>query len=141
MVGLFKKMQKNKLLSIQCLSLADIGMAFYTYYALSNFEEFKKILNASGMSSPDFQLQIYKVFLQTLIFTSVLLIGFHLIIYYLYYQDKKFARMYVRYYSLLAAVSMLISTWAVSQTILLIPTIIYFLGFYYSTKVTSKTTA
>jgi hypothetical protein len=130
-------MNKNskKLITIQCLSFTDIGLAIYAYFSISNFQEFKKILIASvQVDSPEMQLEIYKVFMQTLLFISVVLVVFHLIIYYFYYKEKKYAVTYVKYYSLLAAVSMLASTLMMNQILLLIPTLAYCYAFYNSLK-------
>jgi heme/copper-type cytochrome/quinol oxidase subunit 2 len=125
----------NKLITIQCLSLTDIGLAIYTYFAISNFQEFKKILIASvQVDSPEMQLELYKVFMQTLLFISVVLVVFHLIIYYFYFKEKKYAVTYVKYYSLLAGVSMFASTLIMNQLLLLLPSLAYSYAFYNSLK-------
>lgn len=126
---------KNKLIAIQCLSLCDIGMAVYTYFALSNFDEFKKIVVLStGVDSPDIQLELYKLFLQTLTFISIFLVIIHLIIYYFFYKEKKFAKAYVKYYSILASLSLLVSAFFMGQYTLLLPAGIYVLGLYNALK-------
>lgn len=125
---------KNKLIAIQCLSLCDIALAIYTYFAFSNFNDFKAYLNQAQITSPDLQFQVYKLFLQTLTFTSIILVLFHLVIYYFFYKEKKFAKLYVKYYALLAAVSMIISVVFARQYILIVPGLIYSFGFYNALK-------
>jgi hypothetical protein len=131
---------KNKLIAIQCLSLCDIGTAVYSYFSLSNFEEFKKIINQfPEFDSPEFQVEIYKLFLQTVTFVSLLVICLHLIIYFFYYRDKKFARGYVKMYSAVAATSLLFCSLYFNQFSLMIPTVLYAVSFYYITKSNTTT--
>jgi hypothetical protein len=139
-------MPKNKLITIQCLSFCDIGLALYTYFLLSDFTEFKTMLSHSAklakvedMITPDFQLEFYKMFLHTLTFLVLSVVVIHLVIYFFYYREKKFAQLYVRYYSALAALSLLVSSYLMKQFIFLIPTAIYAVGFMYSKKVDTKT--
>lgn len=138
-------MKKNKFITIQCLSFSDIGLALYTYFLLSNFSEFKRIMtnsaklaHAEEILSPDFLLELFKVFLHTLTLISISLVVLHLIIYFFYFKEKKFAQLYVRYYSFLAAASLLLSAFYMKVYILLIPTVIYAIGFKYSEKVETK---
>ena len=110
-------------------------MAFYTYFALSNFNEFKKIIILStGVDSPDLQLQLYQLFLQTLAFVSIILIVIHLIIYFFFYKEKKFAKAYVKYYSILASLSLIISAFTMRLYTLLIPALIYLIGLHNALK-------
>lgn len=128
---------KNKLLAIQVLSICDIGLAIFTYFSISNFEEFKAIfMKYSDDNSVEFIMDVYKLFMQTVIFTALIMVIAHLIIYYYYYKDKKFAQVYVKFYSILAGVSLLASAALMNQFILLVPAALYFFALF---KINSKT--
>lgn len=99
-------MNKKKLLVPVLAFATDSALAFYTYLLCTNYDQYKKYAKlVSG--DPDFQLEFYKVIVQTLTFVLLLFLFFHLIIYILYYRNIKFARQYVKLYLILALVSLI----------------------------------
>ena len=102
-------MTNKKKLLVPALSFAtDSGLALYTYLICTNYDQYKKYVKmVSG--DPDFQLELYKVVVQTLTFVLLLFLFFHLIIYVLYYRNVKFARQYVKLYLILALVSLVVT--------------------------------
>jgi hypothetical protein len=129
---------KNKLIAIQCLSLSDIASAIYSYMFLSNLEQFKKMVSGTEFSeSPQFIFELYQVFLQTFIFIAIVILLFHLIVYFFYFRGKKFAELYVKYYSIFAGLSLIIFGFLQNQIVLLVPGFLYLIGFYYIAKKTA----
>ena len=94
-------MTKNKYFVPTLAFLTDAALAFYTYLLCTDYKKFQEIAKIT-IRDPDFQLEIYKVLLQTLTFILLLFLFFHLIIYILFYRGKNFARKYVRFYLIVA---------------------------------------
>lgn len=126
----------KKLLIIKLLSLSDLGLVLITYLKLQNFNDYKYIVeNYLQIDSPFTQFEIYKLLLQTTIFVLLCLFVFHLFVYYFFYKNKKIAQKYVLYYSLLAAVSLLLSFIFTPSIGLVVPTGLYFWAFYLTYKI------
>lgn len=112
------------------LFLTDVFVAAYTYFTLANYERFEKMLTEghllpSEMNGPDFKLEFFKLFIQTLAGISFIVIGLHAVIFLLYAKEKKFAIHYAKYYSILAGLSLLLTVLSIKDTILLLPATLY----------------
>lgn len=81
--------------------LTDLGLSLWAYFQLTNYDEYVKKTNPV-LTSPDFQVQIYQVLLQSFTFALMLFLGFHSVVYWLYSKEKTWAQKYVRIYSFLA---------------------------------------
>lgn len=57
------------------------------------------------IDSPDFQVQLYAVLLQSFIFSMLIFLFFHVVIYFLFVRELKYAIKYVRFYTFMAALS------------------------------------
>lgn len=112
--------------------LTDLGLSIWSYFKLTNYDEYLKAVKPY-LSSPDFQIQIYQVLLQTFTFTILIFLTLHIAIYWTYTKEKKWAIKYVRIYSFLAAVSAVLMVfsglWAG-----VIPLILYIVIFIQSKK-------
>lgn len=119
-------MKDTKQIAILCF-LADVGVSVWSYFKLTNYDEFMKSVKPY-IGSPDFQVQIYQIMLQSFTFTLFLFLAFHLVIYYLFYKEKNYATKYVRFYTIMAALSAAIMI--VSGTfVAIVPLIIYTLSY------------
>lgn len=87
--------------------LTDLGMSLWSYFKLTNYDEYIKAVKPM-LESPDFQVQIYQVLLQSLTFSLLLFLSFHIVVYYLFFKEKKWAMKYVRFYTFLASLSCLV---------------------------------
>jgi uncharacterized protein YxeA len=115
----------NKKIIIPALCLiTDVLMSVWSYFKVSNYDEFIKYIQIS-VDSPDFQLQLYKIFLQTLIIVLALFIILHIVIYVFYFKEKKMAQKYVRLYSAMAALSAVSLIFTSHIWLMIIPTLIY----------------
>jgi len=95
---------KNKLHIALLCALLDIALSLWSYFKITNYDEFAKTIKTM-VDSPDFQVQIYQVYIQSITFSLLLFIFAHLVIYFFFWKSKKFAIKYVRFYSFLASVS------------------------------------
>ena len=80
------------------------------------------------IDSPEFQVQIYDVMLQSFIFSILLFLVFHLVIYFFLIREKIYAIKYVRFYTFMAAISAGIMIFS-GALVGIIPLIIYGLSF------------
>jgi predicted membrane protein len=80
------------------------------------------------IDSPDFQVQIYGVLLQSFIFSMLIFLVFHLVIYFLFVRETNYAVKYVRFYTFMAAVSAGIMVFS-GVMVAILPFIIYTLSF------------
>jgi hypothetical protein len=125
---------KKKLIIPSLCFVSDALMSLWSYLKLSNYDEFIKYIKIS-IDSPDFQVQLYKIFLQTLTLVLVLFVIIHAIIYFFYFKEKKLAQKYVRVYSAMAALSALSLIVTSQLFVMIIPTAIYAYIFW---EVTTK---
>lgn len=119
-------MKDTKQIAILCF-MSDVVISVWTYFQLSNFQAFKKYISPIN-NSPDFQVQIYQVLLQTVTFCLLLFLIFHLIIAIFFCKKKMYAIKYMYFYTFMAALSAALMIFS-GYFIALIPLIIYSLSF------------
>jgi len=119
----------HKLLTIFGLILSDFSLSVYTFYLLKDYEQFRVELEKYSQN-PDFNLEIYKLFLQTLVFVFLVIISIHALIGLFFYKNKKIAIGYFQYYSLLAALSVFVSFIFNLNPLFLVVGFIYFLIYF-----------
>jgi hypothetical protein len=119
-------LKDKKKIALLCF-LADLGISIWSYQMVKNYDEYLKIVKPM-IGSPDFQVQLYAVILQTVLFSLLIFLSFHAIIYFLFARNGKYAKKYVRFYTFMAALSCLIMIFS-GYIIALIPLIIYALCF------------
>ena len=102
-------------------------MSIWSYEKIKNYDEYLKIVKPM-IDSPDFQVQIYAVLLQSFIFTMMIFLIFHVVIYILFVREVKYAIKYVRFYTFMAALSAAIMIFS-SMYIGIIPLIVYSLSY------------
>ncbi|MDD4974757.1 MAG: hypothetical protein PHY93_10430 [Bacteriovorax sp.] len=119
-------LKDKKQIAILCF-LADLGISVWSYEKIKNYDEYLKIVKPM-VDSPDFQVQIYAVLLQSFIFSMLIFLVFHLVIYFLFVRETKYAIKYVRFYTFMAAISAGIMIFS-GVIVAIIPLIIYTLSF------------
>ncbi len=124
---MINRLVKNKLSIALLCFLLDLGLSLWSYFEVTNYDKFTKSIKAV-VSSPDFQVQIYQVLIQTLTFSLMLFLVAHLIIYFLFCKSKKFAIKYVRFYTFMATVSCVLMI-ATKVYAAIIPALLYGLCF------------
>ena len=119
-------MKKNKKIALLCF-LSDLGMSIWSYDQIKNYDEYLKIVKPL-INSPDFQVQLYGVILQSFIFSIMIFLLFHIVIYILFLKEIKYAIKYVRFYTFMAALSAGIMLFS-GVFVALFPFIIYLWSF------------
>jgi hypothetical protein len=120
------KLKDNKQIAILCF-LADLGISVWSYEKIKNYDEYLKLVKPM-IDSPDFQVQIYAVLLQSFLFSMLIFLVFHIVIYFLFVRESKYAIKYVRFYTLMAALSAGIMIFS-GVLVAIVPLIIYTLSF------------
>lgn len=121
-VGLLKIIKNKTTIALLCF-LTDIALSLWSYFKLTNYDEYLKEVKPL-VNSPDFQVQLYQVLLQSLTFSLILFLTFHLVIYFLFWKDKKYAVKYVRFYTFMALISCILMI-ASKMYLAIIPAFIY----------------
>lgn len=132
MVELSLNNLQKKFLIILGGLLSDIGLSLWLYFKAGNYTEYLKYASTIT-DSPDFQVQLYKVYLQSLTFGLLLFVATHIVIYALYWKEFKAAKLYVKFYTAFSSMGCLIL--AVAETpYALLPAMIYGLSYYTTAK-------
>jgi len=100
-----------KLISSLCLVAADLGILFYLYFKFTDIKVFKasmKIVKlalpgASSQVGTDFEQQLYQLLVNTLLTMLTFFFISHVVVYLLWFREKKLAHRYVAFYTIVAA--------------------------------------
>ena len=98
-------MTKSKYFVPVLALITDIGLAIYSYLMMTNYERFQKYAKIA-INDPDFLLELYKILVQTMTFLLLVFLFLHLIIYILFSKKNKYAQKYVRFYLIVALLSL-----------------------------------
>lgn len=120
-------MKDLKQIAILCF-LSDIGISIWSYFKLTNYDEYLKIAKPL-IGSPDLEVQLYQIMIQTFTFTLLLFLAFHLVIYILLWKEKKYSVKYLRFYTFMAAISAIFMIPYYGAYAAIIPLIIYVMSF------------
>ena len=117
-----------KLISTVCLLIADISIYIYLYLKFSDKEVFKQSMkivlkaypDAGGQLTPDFELQLYNLLVNTLLTMLAIAFIYHGFIYLLWNKGKQFGHSYLAFYTVIAAPgSLLIGLTSLTSSFLL----------------------
>lgn len=132
------KQQTKTFTTIGCL-LSDIGLSLWLYFRATNYNEYLKYAKVIT-ESPDFQVQLYRVYMQSLTFGLLLFIFAHLVIYILYWREYKAAQVYLKFYCIFSSAGCLLL--ALTETIFaIIPMLLYGISYYYIAKMIGQSKA
>lgn len=116
-----------KHIAILCF-LSDLGISIWSYNRLTNYDEYLKAAKPM-ISSPDLQLQVYEVLLQSFTFSLLLFLAFHFIVYILIWRQKTYAIKYIRFYCPMAILSCVLIIFSYNAFLGILPLVFYFLSF------------
>lgn len=120
-------MKNFKGIAILCY-LSDFAISLWAYLRLTDYDEYLKSAR-SVTSSPDLQLQVYQIMLQSFTFALLLFLAFHFVIYLFFWKHKIYSIKYIKFYSLLAALTCLLLIYSLKAYWIVVPFIIYSLSF------------
>jgi hypothetical protein len=112
-----KKDQKT--LAVLTCYFSDIALLCWFYFKATNYEGYAKKAKVA-LDSPDFQIQLYRVLVQSLAQT---------IVYILYWRNLRSAQLYLKYFAIVAAAACIVIAFE-STAFALLPFIIYCVGYY-----------
>lgn len=95
-------MKDKKQIALLCL-LADIGIAYWSYQQISNYNEFKRV--AGNTIDPEMLAQIYGLIMDGFMISMAVFLILHAVIFLLFIRESIFATKYVRFYTFMAALS------------------------------------
>lgn len=136
--SLLTRTQEKIFSAFGCL-MCDIGLSLWFYFRATNYNEYIKYIKTIT-DSPDFQVQLYRVYMQSLTFGLLIFIGAHLVVYFLFWKDYRAAQVYLKYYSVCSSAGCLLIT-IYETAYAVVPMFIYGFAYYFIAKMIPKSSA
>ena len=131
MESLLSKNQEKTLIALGCF-LCDIALTLWIYFRVSNYNAYLRYVKTIT-DSPDFQIQLYKVYLQSLTFSIMLFLAAHLVVYILYWREMRAAQVYLKFYAAMSSAGCILLAFFETPFALL-PAILYGAAYYFIAK-------
>ncbi|NOT78777.1 MAG: hypothetical protein HOP07_07200 [Bacteriovoracaceae bacterium] len=134
---MLSKKNEIKIISLAGCFLSDMTLIAWIYYQATNYQNFN-VIAKSAINSPDFQIQLYKVILQSLTFLLLLFILAQSAVYIMAIKKMRAAYLYLKIFAVVGfALALLIS---ISHSLYaLLPALFYLLGYYTFAKIFKET--
>ena len=129
---------QKRLAMIGCY-LTDLALMAWLYFRATNYGRYTGTLKGK-IDSPDFQVQLYKVMLQSLTFALLLFLIAQTVVYILAWKKFRAAYLYLKYFAVLGFVIGFIIT-IKSSAYALLPMLIYIGGYYVFSKLFKESSA
>jgi hypothetical protein len=118
----------QKILAIFTCYLSDITLMSWIYFKFTNYDNYAARAHGT-VNSPDFQIQLYWVLVQSLTFSLLLFMLAQTVVYFLFWKNFRGAKLYLKFFAIFgAAVSFIITT--MFSAYALLPFLIYCFGYY-----------
>lgn len=111
----------------------------WLYFMATNYQNYGKIA-AQNIDSPDFQIQLYKVMLQSLTFFLLVFTLAQTIVYILALRKFRAAYLYLKFFSVLGFACFFFIT-IMNSGMGLLPMVIYLFGYYVFSKLYKEASA
>lgn len=135
---MLSKNNEIKIISLAGCFLSDMTLVAWAYYQATNYQNFN-VLAKNAINSPDFQIQLYKVILQSLTFFLFLFILAQSAVYIMAIKKMRAAYLYLKFFAVVGFAFTLLIT-ITHSFYALMPACFYLLGYYTFAK-TFKDTA
>ncbi len=112
--------------------LCDLTLGSWIYYRATNFTTYSENI-ASKIDSPDFQIQLYKIMLQSLTFALILFLIAQTAVYIMAWRKFRTAYFYLKFFSVLGFVLGFFIT-VTNSAFAMLPMVIYVGGYYVFSK-------
>lgn len=134
---MLSKKNEIKFISLAGCFLSDMTLISWIYYQATNYQNFN-VIAKSAINSPDFQIQLYKVILQSLTFLLLLFVLAQSAVYIMAIKNMRAAYLYLKIFAVVGfALSLLI---AITHSLYaLLPALLYLLGYYVFAKIFKET--
>lgn len=130
---------QQKILAMVGCYLTDLALVAWVYFRATNYGRYTGTLEGK-IDSPDFQIQLYKVMLQSLTFALLLFLIAQTVVYILAWRKFRGAYLYLKYFSVLGFVVGFIIA-AMSSAYAMLPMLIYIGGYYVFSKLFKESSA
>ena len=130
---------QQKILAMAGCYLSDITLIAWLYFRLTQYGRYAENVG-SKIDSPDFQIQLYKIMLQSLTFALMLFIIAQTVVYLMAWRKFRSAYLYLKYFSVMGVVVGLFIIIKGSAYALL-PMMIYVGGYYVFSKLFKESSA
>ena len=128
----FMASKEAKIITTIGCFLSDVTILAWLYWQATNYEHFGE-LASKAMNSPNFQVQLYKVLLQSLTFFLLLFLAAQFSVYLMAAKKFRAAYLYLKFFSVIGfAFSILISF--SNSFYALCPALFYLAGYYHFAK-------
>lgn len=131
--------KQQKILAITLSFLSDLTLMAWLYFMATNYNNYNSIA-AKSIDSPDFQIQLYKILLQSLTFFLLVFILAQTIVYALAIKNFKAAFLYLKFFSVAGFAAFFFIT-IMHSGFGLLPMIIYLFGYYVFSKLFKESSA
>ncbi len=139
MAGSFLNNQQIKVFTTFSCLFSDIALSSWIYFRATNYDEYVKYVKIIT-ESPDFQVQLYRVYMQSLTFGLLLFLATHLIIYFLYWKEYNSARVYLKFYCIFSSAGCLLLA-LVETAMGIVPMLLYGVSYYFIAKMIGQSKA
>ena len=130
---------QQKILAMAGCYLCDLTLVSWIYFRATNYTQYTK--NISGqIDSPDFQIQLYKIILQSLTFALILFLIAQTAVYILAWRKFRSAYFYLKFFSVVGFVLGFFIT-VTNSAFAMLPMIIYLSGYYIFSKLYKESSA
>lgn len=130
---------QQKLLATVGCYLTDITLIAWLYFRATNYGRYTEGMEGK-IDSPDFQIQLYKVLLQSLTFALLLFLIAQTVVYIMAWKKIRAAYLYLKFFCVLGfVIGFLIAV--TSSGFALLPMVIYIGGYYVFSKLFKESSA
>lgn len=131
---------QQKLMATAGCYLTDITLIAWLYFRATNYGRFATSTVAESIDSPDFQIQLYKILLQSLTFALLLFLLAQSVVYIMAWRKIRAAYLYLKFFSVFGFVVAFIIA-VLSSVYALLPMLIYIGGYYVFSKLFKESSA
>ena len=130
---------QQKILAMAGCYLTDITLIAWLYFRATNYGRYTRGLG-DQVDSPDFQIQLYKILLQSLTFALLLFLLAQTVVYFMAWKKFRAAYLYLKFFSVFGFVVAFIIA-VLSSAYALLPMLFYIGGYYVFSKLLKESSA
>lgn len=130
--------KQQKIIALISCFLSDLTLMAWLYFMATNYQNYGQM--ARDLDSPDFQIQLYKVVLQSLTFFLMAFTLTQTVVYILAARNFRAALLYLKFFSVLGFAAFLGIT-LIHSSYAILPMFIYLFGYYVFSKLFKESSA
>lgn len=130
--------KQQKVIALASCYLSDLTLVAWLYFMATNYQNYGQMTKT--LDSPDFQIQLYKVVLQSLTFFLMTFALTQTAVYILAIRNFRAALLYLKFFSVLGFAAFLGIT-LIHSSYAILPMFIYLFGYYVFSKLFKESSA